>query len=537
LLCLLLVAGLVFDQLRSSGASRVANRTSPPGQAIRTAPARTFLGPDGVESTAVISENRLPGTSSWQITGNAQPGFIEGFADRVDAEEGDAVRLYVSTSAPSFQVVAYRMGYYGGTGAREIWSSPSVPGTVQQACPLMPGTNMVACDNWSRSTVIPVTAVFIPGDYLLKLVGSGGQQSYLLLTVSDPTSHAAYLLMARSLTEEGWNSYGGFDLYQGNGPCPAGSSSYPVCNRARVVSFDRPYASDSGPSDFLGNEYPLVRFAEQRGLDVTYASDVAVDAHPDVLLHHRALVSLGHDETWTYAERKGAQTALAHGVNIAYLGAASVLRHSRLQPSPLGPAREEVDYRDSAEDPLNGRADPMQVTGNTWSSPPSNWSENSFVGQAYSGYLEPGTGSVPFVVFDPSAWIFKGTGLRAGSAVPAVINSDFDHMDPTALPPGLQVLGHSPVPLAEAYTNQGKWGANTYSDMTYYSDPTSKGGVFDSGTVNWINTLSECGSGTSCPAATTGKITANLFWLFGQGPAGSIVPPTANWQTVTPPGS
>jgi len=308
-----------------------------------------------------------------------------------------------------------------------------------------------------------------------------------------------------------------------------------VCNRARVVSFDRPFADGTGPSDFLANEYPLVRFCEQHRLNVTYLSDVTIDAHPELLLAHKAILSLGHDETWTYAERRGAKIALAHGVNIAFFGAAAALRHSRLQPSPLGPDREEVDYRNSDEDPLNGKGDPMQVTGNTWGSPPANWSEVGLVGQEYSGYTDPGTGTVPLVIFDASAWIFNGTGLRTGSAVPGVIDSDFDHIDPRTVPFGLQLLAHSPIPLRDAYTNQGTWGTNTYSDMTYYNDPSSKAGVFDSGTVNWINTLTSCAPESSCSAQILQTMTGNLLWLFGQGPAGSVIPSRANWQTVTRP--
>jgi hypothetical protein len=254
-------------------------------------------------------------------------------------------------------------------------------------------------------------------------------------------------------------------------------------------------------------------------------------------LQHRALLSLGHDETWTYAERQGLQQAVAHGTNIVFFGAAAVLRHARVQPSSIGPGRQEVDYRDSTEDPLNGKGDRMQVTGNTWSSPPSNWSENSLVGEQYAGYLTPGSGTVPLVVFDPTAWIFAGTGLRAGSTVPGVIDSDFDHLDPAAAPARLQVLAHSPIPLRLAYTNQGKWGAETYADTTYYTDPASNAGIFDSGTVNWIDALSPCAPGTPCPADVVGTMTANLLRVFGQGPAGTIVPAVDNWRTVTPAGS
>jgi hypothetical protein len=496
------------------------------------------LGPDGVQSSAVVSENHLPGTTAWQITGTP-PGTIAGYADTTYAAVGDTVQLYVTTTAPTFEVTAYRIGFYGGTGGREVWQSAAVTGTVQPPCTLTPGINMVSCDNWARSLSVPITAQFVPGDYLLKLVGSGGQQSYVLLTVWDPNSHATYLVMARSLTEQGWNTYGGgYSFYQGRGPCTLGSGSYPPCNRARVVSFDRPYDSGNGATDFLGGEYPLVYFAEEHGLDVTYATDITVNDHPDTLLQHKALLSLSHDETWTTPERQGAEAALSHGVNIAFFSAAAIVRHARLEASPLGPDRQEVDYRDSSEDPLNGKGDPLEVTGNTWSSPPTSWPSSGFVGEVYSGYLYPSSPNAPFVVHQADAWIFKGTGLQDGSAIPGVIASDIDHIDRSAMPEDVEVLGHSPVSLTGAYTNQGTWGGFTYADMTYYTDPKSHGGVFDSGTVNWINTLLPCPAGQGdCPAGLTDQITGNLLWLFGQGPAGLVVPSVANWQTVTPPGS
>lgn len=312
-----------------------------------------------------------------------------------------------------------------------------------------------------------------------------------------------------------------------------------MCNRARIVSFDRPYAEGNGSSDFLSNEYPLVSYCEQHGLDVSYVTDLTVDEHPTVLLHHRTLLGLDHDETWTNSERTAALTAQARGVNIAFFGAATLVRHARLQRSPLGPDREEVDYRNSSEDPLNGVGDPMEVTGNTWASPPTNWSAAPFLGEYYSGYMEPNTPPVAFVVWDAADWIFKGTGLRNGSAVPGIIESDFDHLAPDSeTPANLQVLGHSPVPLSSSYTNQGEWGQYTYSDMTYYTDPTSKAGVLDTGDNNWVNALTPCPvSVPDCAATAVGQITGNVLRLFGQGPAGATEPSVANWRQVTPPGS
>jgi hypothetical protein len=175
------------------------------------------------------------------------------------------------------------------------------------------------------------------------------------------------------------------------------------------------------------------------------------------------------------------------------------------------------------------------VTGNTFATPPTNWPPTRFIGGEYSGYVATDATPLPFVVYDASSWIFKGTGLRDGTQIPDVIRSDIEHVDPPTAPPDLQVLGHSPVPLTSAYTNQGAWNGDTYSDMTYYTDPASNAGIFESGTVSWISRLSICEpSPGPCPATDVARITGNLLRVFGQGPAGRIEPSIANWSSVQP---
>ncbi|MGH9169854.1 MAG: N,N-dimethylformamidase beta subunit family domain-containing protein [Acidimicrobiales bacterium] len=522
---------------RKTGGATTSTRAKHPKPAGAPSPgdSTTFLGPYGVGASWVIAENKLPGTTDWQIRDTPKSGSIDGFSSVTYGAIGAKVTLYVSSTAARFHVEAYRMGYYGGKGARLVWRSPEVAAAVQPACPVTPVTNMVSCDNWAPSLTFTVTAAFLPGEYLLKLVGSGNEQSYIVFTVWDPSSHSAYLFKGDVYTEEAWNTYGGYDLYQGLGTC---APTYPPCNRARVVSFDRPMFGN-GASDFLGNEYPLLELMEEHGLDVSYADDLTVEQHPSVLLQHKAILSLGHDECWSLTERQAADTAQAAGVNMIFFGASAVLRHVRLQASPLGPDRELVDYRDSSEDPLNGKANPLEVTGNAWFSPPTDWPESGFTGEMYAGYIEPGEPAAPFVVWDASSWLLKGTGLHDGSAIPGVIQADFDHVAASwPMPSNLQVLGHSPVPLSHVQTDLGQWGTDTYSDATYYTTAKSKAGVFDSGDNNWIFSLIPCaGSVKSCPASTMAKLTTNLLWLFGQGPAGRYDPSVGNTEQVTPAGS
>jgi hypothetical protein len=495
-------------------------------------------GPNGIRSSAIIAQNKLEGTASWRLRPGNSATAVQGFANLTYAAVGQSVNLYVSTSSPRFRAVAYRMGWYQGRGARQVWSSPLERGVVQPPCPVDPSTNMVGCANWSRSLVMPITKAFVPGDYLIKLSVGPEAASYVLLTVWDPRSTAAYVIMNRSFVEQGWNTYGGYSFYAGVGPCILDNASYPTCNRARVVSFDRPYATGSGASDFLTNEYPLVEMSEREGLDVTYITDVTLDEHPNLLLAHKALLSLDHDESWTYAERLAVQNGVTHGVNVVYFGAAAMVRHVRLQPSTLGADREEVDYRNAYEDPLNGVASPMQVTSNTWEDPPASWPPTGQIGEEYSGYLGPGV-LVPMVVLDAASWVFQGTGLRDGSSLSNVIGSDFDHVTTSSLTPSnLVVLAHSPIPVSEATTSGGEWDGVSYSDMIYFTNAKSKAGVIDTGNNIWIADLRPCVPPVAgCPTGALTKITNNILKLFGRGPAGNFEPAVSNASAVSPYGS
>ncbi|MCL5948255.1 MAG: hypothetical protein M1420_03720 [Actinobacteria bacterium] len=487
----------------------------------------TFTGQYGIESNWVIQQNKLPGTTAWNITGNQIPNGIMGYANHVQARLGQTVTLYVSTQASSFHVDAFRMGYYQGKGGRLVWKSHVVQGAVQPSCPLTPGINMVQC-NWPPSLSFQITQSWPQGQYLLKLVGSGGQQSYVPLTIWDPDSHAAYVIMSGVITQQVFNPFGGYDLYQGATPCAP--SHYPCSSRSRVVSFDRPYAYGNGAASYLSLVYPLTRFAEQRGLDVTYWTDLTLAEHGNLLANHKVLISPGHDEEWSLHMRQATVAAAAKGVNLIFFGASPILRKVRLQPSPLGTDMQVVNYRNPSKDPLYNPAvdascvSNSRVTQNWWGQAPACQPASSLVGARYIGYNN--YTSFPLVVSDASSWFFAGTGLVNGAKVPGVLSTDFQAYDPsrTGNPPGLQILAHSPVSV-EFHPNR------KYADTTYYTMPTSHAGVFQSGTNAWITSLTGCPPSTPhCPRYYIRIMTGNLLKLFGQGPAGLTQPSQSNWR-------
>jgi hypothetical protein len=469
----------------------------------------------------LVEENSRPGSTAWTKVGTTFQGQLEGFADRVSATAGDEVTLYVNTVEPGFHVEIYRMGWYGGAGGRLVATSVRTAGVKQPAPEFTAGVNTMEC-HWQPSVTFEVATSWPPGNYLLRLVADDGVAEWIPLTVRDDKSTAAIVVQNSVTTWHAYNLWGGYSLYYGQ--VPGGGQDY--ANRARVVSFDRPYAHNwaAGTADWLGNEFPLLMLAERHGLDLAYWTDVDLHAHPELLANHKCLVSLGHDEYWSAAMRDGAQQALGAGVNLAFLGANACYRHIRFEDSPLGANRHEVCYKDGTEDPL-GSTDPSEVTWN-WEDGPDPRPESQLIGNMYQSYLASG----PMVVADPGAWMLRATGLPAGAQIPSVIGSEFDGYAPALPGPrDVAIACHSPT---------GSVSGNGFSDMTWYTVQHG-GGVFASGTANFVGKLWD-NPGTlptgyafdAIPGVTKPleQITLNVLAVLGEGPGSTSFPSEANWE-------
>src|SRR5262249_60331956 len=82
-------------------------------------------------------ENRLPGDPNWgDFAGPATPDVISGYGSRISINHGQSLDSSVTTTASSVSINIYRMGWYGGAGARLMQSMGSFPGGNQpQALP------------------------------------------------------------------------------------------------------------------------------------------------------------------------------------------------------------------------------------------------------------------------------------------------------------------------------------------------------------------------------------------------------------------
>jgi hypothetical protein len=429
-------------------------------------------------------ENAMPGTSAWQITNYAAAGEIQAYAGAVSVNAGGAIDFYVSTRLPGmlFRIDVYRMGWYGGAGARLMTTISSLHGQMQGY--YTAATGLVNCSrchvdratglldaNWLPSYHLPAPAGWLSGVYLALLTDAAGKQTYVPFVVRQDDRAAAILMQASLNTYEAYNAWGGRSLYDFNSTASLAVHGTPS---AVKVSFNRPFDADFGSGQFLRYEYNLVRWLERNGYDVSYVANSDVDANPALLLDHRAFISAGHDEYWSGDERDHVEAALGQGVNLAFLSGDAVYWQVRYEASEAGVAnRTLVCYR-GASDPRMA-ADPAHATVR-WQDAPVRRPEASLTGTAYGGQLNPFVQD--WVVLDTSNPLFEGTGLAPGDHVAGLVGKEYDHSaHDGAGPPGLQVLSHSPV------VNQPSPSVE-YAESTVYEAP-SGAVVFSAGTITW----------------------------------------------------
>ncbi|OLE24892.1 MAG: hypothetical protein AUG49_12305 [Catenulispora sp. 13_1_20CM_3_70_7] len=480
--------------------------------------------PASASSLDVRAENAQPGDPAWKngIDSGDDHG-IEGFADQVGVTSGQSFKLYVSTVAQQFAATAFRIGYYNGAQGRQIWKSAPTPGRIQPAAAIRPQVNTVTA-NWQPSLTVP-TAGWPEGSYLIRLdplgiAGKAGAKGarFVPITVRSTSATDKVVLINAVTTWQAYNAYGGYDLYSG-GP----KNDY--ANRARIVSFDRPYDS-TGADRFQTYEQSSIVFTEklaaEHGLPLAYATDLDLHENPGLFQGARAIITLGHDEYWSTQMRDTVAKARDTGTNIAFLGANAVFRHIRFQDSPLGKNRIQIDYKDAAEDPVHA-TNPAESTQD-WRYPPHPRPENVLTGVLY----ECNPANADFVVYDPASWLLAGTDAKAGQAFKGLVGVEYDRIvADSSTPHPIQAISHSPITCRKT---------RSYADAAYYTVP-SGAGVFATGTMRWNCALADggCSDKMDGPAhAFAQKVTANLLLAFAAGPAGKAHPANDNTARLKP---
>jgi hypothetical protein len=520
---------------------------------------------------SIEAENCLPGSTGWQVGGSGD-STIQGFATDISFNVGQTVNFKVNTSAKNYHLAIYRMGYYQGNGARLITTiTPSVTlPQSQPACISDSTTNLLDCGNWavSASWAIPTSAM--SGIYFADLVRSDtGGASQIFFIVRNDFSHADVLFQTADETWQAYNPYGGHSLY--------GNTTWNLTDRANKVSYNRPFSTENleAASWVFNAEYPMVRWLEENGYDVTYFTSVDAARSGSLITNHKLYLSVGHDEYWSGLKRANVEAAREAGVNLAFFSGNEDFWKTRWENSVDGsntPYRTLVCYKETlgpsstpaatvAMDPL----DPPIWTG-TWrdptNSPPADGGrpENSLEGTSFR-VNGPGTDNTNLAIQVPAAdgkmRFWRNTAVANQSAnqlwtLPAgTLGYEWDIDEDNGFrPAGLFDMSTSSRNLTSDYLLDfgGIYGAGTavhhltlyrYYDNVGQSTQSPLGLVFGAGTVQWAWGLDANHDNSIGTAADVNmqQATVNLFADMGVQPAslqGGLLLATQSTDNVAP---
>ncbi|WP_167402632.1 N,N-dimethylformamidase beta subunit family domain-containing protein [Micromonospora viridifaciens] len=492
----------------------------------------------------IVCENELPGTPAdeWDIQG-AGDETLQGFATDISVNVGGTVSFKVDTTAATFGIEIYRLGWYGGNGARRVDVIPTVTGHRQQACRVDAATELRDCGNWTVSTswMVPPTAV--SGVYLAKLTRDDtGGGSHIPFVVRADNSTSELFFQTADTTWQAYNTFGGSNFYYGG-----------ANGRAYKLSYNRPFTTrrDNSGRDFLfSNEYPMIRFLERNGYDVSYTTGVDSDRLGGLIKNHKIFLSVGHDEYWSGNQRANVEAARDSGVHLAFFAGNEVYWKTRWEPSQDGsgtPYRTLVCYKESWAD---AKIDPTQAWTGTWRdprfSPPSDGGrpENALVGTAYMANSSDLALQVPATYGKFRLWrdtrVANLLSGQVATLAPHTIGYESNEdIDNGLRPPGLIHLSHTTGPVPEYLRDFGRQvspGTTTHNLTLYRA--ASGALAFSAGTIQWAWGLDNVHDGTRSPAdPAMQQATLNLFADMGVLPASTqsgLVTPSVNTDTQGP---
>jgi regulation of enolase protein 1 (concanavalin A-like superfamily) len=501
---------------------------------------------DPAASNAIVCENKLTGSpqTEWDIAG-AGDDQIQGFATDISVNRGQTVFFKIKSST-TYSLDIYRMGYYGGAGARKVATIGSSATTApsQPACISDTTTGLVDCGNWATtaSWLVPSTAV--SGIYFAKATRTGGGSSHIVFIVRDDDGRSNLLFQTSDTTWQAYNQYGGNSLYVGS---PAG--------RAYKVSYNRPFTTRGTSSEdwVFNSEYPMVRWLEANGYDVSYFTGVDSDRRGAEMLEHKAFLSVGHDEYWSGGQRSNVERARGAGVHLAFFSGNEIFWKTRWENSidtSSTPYRTLVSYKETH---ANAKIDPAtNIWTGTWRdarfSPPADGGrpENALSGTIFM--VNAGTTAIRVPAAEGRLRFWRNTDVAAlasngvATLSPRTLGYEWDEdRDNGFRPPGLMRLSDTTVPgvqyLQDNGTNYASGTAN--HALTLYRH-ASGALVFGAGTIQWpwgLDTEHDNGSASDETTLAMKQATVNLLADMGAQPAtlaAGLVTGAASTDNVAP---
>lgn len=437
-------------------------------------------------STFIRDENQRTGARDWQLTrvrldkAEFRSPWIEGYCSKQSVMAGETLDMMISAVPERrFRLEVFRMGYYGGRGARLMRDCGEHAASAQPVP--KPGLKDLHECRWEPTVRLPIPKDWPSGVYLGRMTtvpesaSEAYWQSYVIFIVRD--ERPADILVQCS--DNTWQAYNRWPSHYSVYTHPKGGQG-PWAD----VSFDRPYGRQAqyrdivndplsvGSGEFISFEFPLAYYLEQHGYDVSYCSNSDM-LTPDRALRCKTFISVGHDEYWDLRQFRSVEQLRDQGVHLMFLSGNSVCWVSPFRQSfdgrlnrilfrggPYGAQQSYAVERERDHGPFPERGP----------------DEGLLMG---ARNVEPVNGGGDWICQLPDHWMFEGTGMKRGESIPGLIGWEY-HGQPAELP-DLQVVGAGTAWVSGDRAQQ--WTATIY--------PGPKGNfVFNAASIFWAQGLS-----------------------------------------------
>ena len=408
--------------------------------------------------------------------------MIEGYCLRRSYRQGEPASLCVSTDGGRFDAVIYREG----RNPVEVARYAAVPCGHHP----IPADAVANGCGWPVALSIDVHDGWKSGFYRIDLIGADGERSEASFIVRAARDKAAILWVIETNTWNAYNDFGGASAYTGDGvsfggasaelsflrPLPRGFITLPQgCRLATVGAPDTsiPYLEWatqqavpiwSGAASWSNWGARFADWAERHGFDIDYAANSDLQDDPTLLDDYRLMLSVGHDEYWSWEMRDTVESFVARGGNVCFFTGNTSYWQVRLEQD----GQRMIAYKAKADqDPVMGTARENRNTG-IWSHRLTGRPENAMTGVSFSrgGYARI-AGATPagaggYTIYRPEHWALRGTGLSYGDLLGAsstIVGYECDGCElqivdgrpaPTGrdgTPTNFEIIGTAPVAL------------------------------------------------------------------------------------------
>jgi hypothetical protein len=361
---------------------------------------------------------------------------IEGYTSGLSFAPGESVDFHVSTDAPSYSIRIVR----DGTSPEIVWEENALPGAEHPA----PERAWETGPKWPASSSLEIPGDWRSGYYIVTFMTEGAAghrdqwEHFFVVRSAKPGKTSDTLFVIPTATYHAYNNWGGNNLYEGGHrvstlrPMMKGLITKPEVEDSRIADLGEPnegfepdlsrylekygfpmWVSAVGWASFEGL---FVDWAEGEGHRFDYATSEDLEFRPKLLDPYKLIVSVGHDEYWSWNMRDAVESRIEKGLNAAFFVGNSVYWQVRYEDG----GATMVSYKnDFAQDPVFG-TDREHLLTSIWSDRRIGRPENELLGLSfnYAGYTRI-AGATPrssagYQLYRPDHWVFAGTGLRWG---------------------------------------------------------------------------------------------------------------------------